>query len=84
MQVFNFTELARNWSSLKHAAARAPVALAERRKTRFILMAVEDFEALTARAKDPRQAFKLADVPDDLAELMIEGLDRLVAEADHA
>ena len=74
MQVFNLTDLARNWSTLKHAAAKDPIALAERRKTRFVLMAVEDYEKLSAGAKDPRQVFKLDEAPTDLAALMVEGL----------
>lgn len=78
MQTFNLTDLARQWSTLKHAATRAPVALTERSKPRFILMAVEDYERLRARAKDPRRSFKLDEIPADLEQPLLEGLDRLI------
>lgn len=82
MQNFRLSELARNWSALKHAATRAPVAITERNKPRFVLMAIEDFDRLRARATDPRRAFKVDDAPDDLADLFAQGLDRLIEDGD--
>ena len=80
MQVFNLTDLARNWSAMKHAATRAPVALTERSKPRFVLMAVEDYDRLSARAKDPRRAFRTDDAPEDLEAPFLPGLDRLILD----
>ena len=84
MQNFRLSELARNWSALKHAATRAPVAITERNKPRFVLMAVEDYDRLQARAIDSRRAFKVDQAPEDLAELLTDGLDRLIEDNDRA
>jgi len=78
MQVFNFTDLARNWSELKHAAARSPVTLAERKRPRFVLMALEDYRRLAGRQEDPRRVFATNDIPEDLLEPVLAGLDRLI------
>ena len=53
MKRLNFSALIRNTAAVKHEAARAPVAITERNTPRFVLMAIEDFEILTARARDP-------------------------------
>lgn len=82
MQNFRLSELARNWSALKHAATRAPVAITERNRPRFVLMAIEDYDRLQARAADPRRAFRVDQAPDDLAQLLTEGLDRLIEDGE--
>ena len=82
MRSFPLSELARNTSAVRHEAARAPVTITERNTPRFVLMAIEDFEKLTARVEDPRRAYKLRDMPKDDAELLIAGLDRHILDAD--
>lgn len=69
MQSFSTVELLRKLKSVTHAATRAPVGITQHRQVRFVLMAVEDYEQLAARARDPRQVFRTADMPDDLREL---------------
>jgi hypothetical protein len=78
MQFFNLTDLARNWSAMKHAATRAPVGLTERNRPRFVLMAVEDYERLNSGRTDGRRAFRTDDIPSDLEAPMLEGLERLI------
>jgi len=82
MKHFNFSALIRNTAAVKHEAARAPVAITERNTPRFVLMAIEDFETLTARARDPRQAYKLRDMPAEDAEMFLAALDRQILDED--
>ena len=79
---FNLSELIRNTAAVKHEAARAPVAITERNTPRFVLMAIEDFEALTARAQDPRRAYKLRDMPAQDAELLLPALEGQILDED--
>lgn len=48
MREFTTVEVLRDLKTVTHAAARAPVAITQHRKARFVLMAIEDFERLRA------------------------------------
>jgi PHD/YefM family antitoxin component YafN of YafNO toxin-antitoxin module len=76
MKSYALSELVRNTSAVRHHAARAPVAITERNKPRFVLMAIEDFHDLVQRAERP---YRLADRPEE-AELFVRRLDRAIAE----
>lgn len=60
-------DLARNISAVCHDAALVPVIITERNKPRFVLMAIEDYRALTRRAEDPRRAYRIEDIPPEEA-----------------
>lgn len=79
MREFTTVELLRDLKTVTHAAARAPVAITQHRKARFVLMAIEDFERLRAAIPDPRKAYLTEETPPDLAALLGEGLDRIIA-----
>jgi prevent-host-death family protein len=81
MKSYPLSELARNASAVRHEAARAPVAITERNKPRFVLMAIEDYQALAQRAQDPRHAFLLKDITAEDAALLERGLDAIIADA---
>jgi PHD/YefM family antitoxin component YafN of YafNO toxin-antitoxin module len=81
MQSFTTVDLLRNLKTVTHAAARQPVGITQHRQVRFVLMAIEDFEQLTAQAADPRQAFLTADMPEGLREIFEPALAAL-ADAD--
>ena len=49
MRKFSTVELLRDLKTVTHAAARAPVAITQHRKPRFVLMALEDFDRLQAK-----------------------------------
>ena len=49
------------------AALREPVTITQRNKPRLVLMSIEDYRRLTARA-EPRKAGWLETMPDDLFE----------------
>ena len=80
MKSYPLSELARNTSAVRHDAARAPVAITERNKTRFVLMAIEDYVALAQRAQDPRRAFLLEDITAEDFALLEHGLDAIIAD----
>ena len=56
------------------AAARGPVAITEHAKPRFVVMTVEKCEARHPPPSDPRRACRLAEPPDDLADMLETGL----------
>jgi len=78
MREFSTVELLRDLKTVTHAAARAPVAITQHRKARFVLMAVEDYERLKADSADPRRAYRTDETPADLAALLVAGLDRII------
>ena len=51
MRSFTTVDLLRSLKSVTHVAAREPVGITQHRQVRFVLMAVEDYDALTARAQ---------------------------------
>jgi prevent-host-death family protein len=81
MKSYPVTELARNSTEIRHDATRAPVTITERNKPRFVLMAIEDYEALTKRAEDPRRAYSLDEIPPEEGELFDRALDRIIESA---
>jgi PHD/YefM family antitoxin component YafN of YafNO toxin-antitoxin module len=82
MKSYTLSDLARKTSAVRHDAARAPVAITERNKPRFVLIAIEDYQALAQRTEDPRRAYLLEGIPPEEAELFDQALDRIVAGAD--
>ena len=75
---FPATALTRDPTALKEAARRAPVTITEHKRPRFVLMSVEAYESMAATggASDPRRSYAVAETPDDLRALMLEGLDQ--------
>jgi len=83
MRSFSTSELVRDIREVTHAASRAPVAITQHKKARFILMAVEDFERLKG-VSDPRRAYGAGEAPQELADLFLPDLERLAAGSDVA
>lgn len=77
MRTFTTVELLRDLKSVTHAAAREPVTITQHRKPRFVLMAVEDYEQLAERAKDPRRALSMTDMPAEIAAIFDTAIDDL-------
>jgi hypothetical protein len=82
MREFTTVELLRDLKTVTHAAAREPVAITQHRKPRFVLMALEDFERLKTINPDPRKAYLTEETPPELATLIVDGLDRIIADND--
>jgi PHD/YefM family antitoxin component YafN of YafNO toxin-antitoxin module len=81
MRSFSTVQLLRDLKTVTHAAARAPIAITQHRKPRFVLMAIEDFEKMRSNP-DPRRAYRTAETPPELATLLLEGLDRIAEGRD--
>jgi PHD/YefM family antitoxin component YafN of YafNO toxin-antitoxin module len=84
MREFSTVELPRDLKTVTHAAARAPVAITQHRKPRFVLMAIEDFERLRTADPDPRKAYRVEETPPELATLLGGELDGVIAGEDTA
>lgn len=72
MKHFSTADLARKVGDVTHAASQAPVVITQHRKPRFVLMRIETFEA-----GNSRRAIIARETPDDIAEWLLPGLDRL-------
>lgn len=66
MRQFSTVELTQKIGDVTHIARREPVAITQHRKPRFVLMSIEDYQRLVRR-HDPRQAWRVEDVPGELA-----------------
>ncbi|HUK59596.1 MAG TPA: type II toxin-antitoxin system prevent-host-death family antitoxin [Stellaceae bacterium] len=82
MKEFSTVDLLRDLKTVTHAATRAPVTITQHRKPRFVLMAVEDFDRLRTALRDPRKSYRVADTPPELARLLVDGLDAILAGQD--
>ena len=84
MKEFSTVELLRDLKTVTHAASRAPVAITQHRKPRFVLMALEDYRRLTSAGVDPHRAYRVEDTLPELAALLSVGLDRMIDGEDVA
>jgi PHD/YefM family antitoxin component YafN of YafNO toxin-antitoxin module len=82
MRSFSTVDVLRDFKSVSHAAAREPVAITQHRKVRFVMMAVEDFEQLSAARSDPRRVIRADQTPPELAEIFAPALDAMIEAGD--
>jgi hypothetical protein len=82
MRSFSTVDVLRDFKSVTHAAAREPVGITQHRKVRFVMMAIEDFEQLSAAGKDPRRVVRTDETPSELAEIFVPALDALIDAED--
>ncbi len=64
----------RNWGEVSDRALREPVVITGKGRPRHVLMAFDEYQRLKAR---DRRAYRIEDLPDDLAALLEAGLDEL-------
>ena len=81
MRQFSTVELLRDLKTVTHAAARAPIAITQHRKPRFVLMAIEDYEKMHGNP-DPRRVYRTSETPPELKAMLLEGLDRIAEGRD--
>jgi PHD/YefM family antitoxin component YafN of YafNO toxin-antitoxin module len=77
MKEFSSADLARNVAAVTDAAARAPVAITVYRKPKFVLMAIEDYHALTA---DRRRVHAIDEMPEEDRARLVDALEALAAD----
>lgn len=78
MKEFSTVELARDIRTVTIAASKAPVAITQHRRPRYVLMSVEDFERL-ARQADSRRTYGPGEAPAEVADLFAEAIDDFLA-----
>ena len=74
MKQFSTAELARKVGDVTHAASQAPVAITHHKKTRYVMMSIEAFEAL-----NPRRAYRVDETPDEISEWLLPALDKIAS-----
>ena len=67
MTHYSTSDLSRKSGDIIAEALRRPVTITQRNKPRLVLLSIEDYRKLTARA-DTRKAGRLETMPDDLFE----------------
>ena len=67
MSSYSTSDLSRKSGDVIAEALRRPVTITQRNKPRLVLLSIEDYRRLMARA-DSRHAGKLETMPDDLFE----------------
>ncbi|MBM3650787.1 MAG: type II toxin-antitoxin system Phd/YefM family antitoxin [Alphaproteobacteria bacterium] len=74
MATFSTSDLSRRSGDIIAEALRRPVTIVQRKKPRLVLLSVEDYRKLVARA-DTRKAGTLRDMPDALFEEFRRAVD---------
>lgn len=67
MTEYSTSDLSRKSGDIIAEALRRPVTITQRNKPRLVLLSIEDYRRLTARA-DTRKAGRLETMPDELFE----------------
>ncbi len=65
MATYSTSDLSRKSGDVIADALRAPVTITQRSKPRLVLLSIEHYKQLRARA-DSRKAGRIEDMPDDL------------------
>ena len=71
---FRASDLTRKTGEILHAATLAPITLTNHGKPRHVILSVEEYERLKS-SKTRQQAFKVEELPDDLHDELMRGID---------
>jgi prevent-host-death family protein len=81
MTEYSTSDLSRRSGDIIAEALRRPVTITQRNKPRLVLLSIEDYRRLTAKA-DTRKADRLETMPDDLFEDLKEAVIGYEQEGD--
>ena len=81
MTSYSTSDLSRKSGDIIAEALRRPVTITQRNKPRLVLLSIEDYRMLAAKA-DTRKAGRLETMPDDLFESVKEAVDAYEQEGD--
>ena len=81
MTTYSTSDLSRKSGDIIAEALRRPVTITQRNKPRLVLLSIEDYRRLTARA-DTRKAGRLETMPGDLFEEVKKAVDVYERETD--
>lgn len=76
---YTTSDLSRRTGDVIAAAYKGPVTLTQRSKARFVMITVELFDELVAKA-DPRRVGKTSEMPEDLAAEFGNAVDAYVRD----
>ena len=79
MATYSTSDLSRKSGDIIADALRRPVTITQRNKPRLVLLSIEDYRRLTARA-DSRTVGRLRIMPDPLFEVFKDAVDAYEAE----
>lgn len=74
MKEFRAADLTRNTGDLFEAATLAPIAITKHRKPRFVVMSMQQYEAMTS-VHGSQVVVDVANMPDDLGALLDKGIE---------
>jgi prevent-host-death family protein len=81
MTEYSTSDLSRKSGDIIAEALRRPVTITQRNKPRLVLLSIEDYRILTAKA-DARKVGRLETMPDDLFEGVKEAVSVYEQEGD--
>ena len=81
MTQYSTSDLSRKSGDIIAEALRRPVTITQRNKPRLVLLSIQDYRRLTARAKT-REAGRLETMPDGLFEDVKRAVDAYEREGD--
>jgi prevent-host-death family protein len=81
MTEYSTSDLSRKSGDIIAEALRRPVTITQRNKPRLVLLSIEDYRRLTARA-ETRKAGRLETMPDELFEDVERAVDAYERESD--
>ncbi len=83
MKEFTFSDLSRRSGDVLDAAMAGKVSLAKRGKAKVMMMPMDEFERLErmAEGRQERNAFTLADAPEEDIENLTAGFQKIIDEA---
>jgi len=81
MTQYSTSDLSRKSGDIIAEALRRPVTITQRNKPRLVLLSIEDYRRLTAKA-DTRKVGRLETMPDDLFEEVEEAVNAYERESD--
>ena len=82
MTQYSTSDLSRKSGDIIAAALRRPVTITQRNKPRLVLLSIEDFRRLTAKA-DTRKAGRLETMPDELFREFQEAVTAHEQDGEH-
>jgi len=80
MKSFSTVDLNKHVGDVTEAAIKGPVYITRRKKPKFVLMTVEDYER--GGFDDSRRAFLAKDMPDDLRDIFTPAMDDALKDQD--
>lgn len=85
MRAFTTVDLNKHIGTVTDAALREPVIITHHKRPRFVMMRVEDYEAMTTTAPaDSRSAFTLETMPVEIEDGLLALADQYSGQDDHA